>query len=570
VEPTPVGPTPAEPKPAAPSPAAPSPAEALSVRDVEPLQTPDDLFQRDGYDSYEVIRVDLRTASSAGVCTEDDYSGCTLLDVNEDTNIYDNFKPEINVRFQADDYTDDGSVSNAELRQRGATARQSAQKSYRVKIDKGVTKWRNERRLQLNKHPTDLTRIRNKLSFDLMSNVSNLPSLRTQFVNLWIDDGQGPVDFGLFTHVEALQKEFLENRGWNEDDNLYKAEQFAFSLADLQALAIDESGAPLNEDAFEERLEVKTGEDDHTQLVAMLEAINDPGQNFESVLDRYFDRDNVLMWVTVNFLLAQKDITTHNFYLYNPAGSEKFFFIPWDYDASFYIESELANSFENPELNRRLFHGYARGANSVFLDHYFRIPGINDTIVNAANTLRAGPLSNTEISERAAQYASIVRPFITREPDATYLASSTGDVGSRFDARIEQLSGYVTTNHQLLQDGLSIPMPHTLQSPALVNGQWVFSWSPAHDVTGHTISYDIQISTDIAFSPDAIVFDFPGISQAADEVEYSVPASSLPDGQLFYRVVARSSRDPQQFWQVGKNILNVGGTNWYGVVSFEQ
>ena len=273
------------------------------------LQIPADLFQRDGYDSIDVVRVDLRTATIPGVCTEEDVSGCTFTDVNEDIDIFDDLTPEIKVQLQATDYANDGSISNAELRQRGATVRQFPQKSYRVKIDKDATRWRNERRLQLNKHPTDASRIRNKLSFDLMSNVTGLPSLRTQFVNLWIDDGQGLVDFGLYTHVEALHEEFLENRGWGEDDNIYKAEQFAFSTADMQAMALDETGAPLDAEAFEERLSIKTGEDDHTQLNAMLVAINDPAQNFDTVLDRYFDRDNVLMWVTVNFLLGQKDLS---------------------------------------------------------------------------------------------------------------------------------------------------------------------------------------------------------------------------------------------------------------------
>lgn len=533
------------------------------------LQVPADLFMRDGYDSIDVVRIDLRTATAPGICTEEDMTGCSLADVNEDVDIYDNFEPEINVQLQATDYANDGSIANAELRQRGATARQFPQKSYRVKIDKDAMKWRNERRLQLNKHPADLSRIRNKLSFDLMSNVTGLPSLRTQFVNLWIDDGQGPVDFGLFTHVESLHKEFLENRGLGEDDNIYKAEQFAFSTADLDAMAVDDSGAPLDTEAFEERLSIKTGADDHSQLIAMLVAINNPAQDFDSVLDRYFDRENVLMWVTVNFLLGQKDITTHNFYLYNPAGSEKFFFLPWDYDAAFYIENELADSLDNNDLKKRLFYGYARGTNSVFLNRYFRLPGINDTIVSAANTLRAGPLSDTEVSERASLYGNVVRPFTTSQPDLENLSISDGDAADEFDSRIEQLSEYVAINQQVLQEGLSIPMPHTLEPPVIVDDQWLLSWSPAFDVTGHSLSYDLQIASDVAFAADAIVFDKSDIPDNPVKVEYSVPVASLPDGPLFYRVIARTSKDPKRYWQVATNIQKIDGTNWYGVQEFE-
>ena len=244
--------------------------------------------------------------------------------------------------------------------------------------------------------------------------------------------------------------------------------------------------------------------------------------------------------------------------------------MPWDYDAAFYIESELANSFDNDELNRRLFYGYARGTNSVFLNRYFRLPGINDTIVNAANVLRAGPLSDTEISELATLYGNIVRPFTTSQPDLAHLSVSNQDAGDRFDSRVQQLTEYVSINQQVLQDGLGIPMPHTLESPVLNDDQWLFSWSPAHDVTGHTISYDIQISSDIDFTADAIVFEMFDIPDNPVKVDYSVPASSLPDKPLFYRVIARSSNDPQRLWQVAKNTLNIDGTNWYGVQHFER
>ena len=555
---------------AASAPAGQPPADAVPVASAETLEIPTDFFHRDGYASIDVVRVDLRTDTTRGVCTEDDLSGCTLDDVNADVDTSDNLAPEIEVQFQATDYANDGSSSNAELRQRGATTRQFPQKSYRVKIDRDALLWRNERRLQLNKHPADLSRIRNKLSFDLMSNVPALPSLRTQFVNLWIDDGQGPVDYGLFTHVEALQEESLENRGWEEDDNIYKAEQFTFSTRDLDALAIDETGAPLDEDAFEERLEIKTGADDHTQLIAMLVAINDPAQNFETVLDKYFDRENVLMWVTVNFLLGQKDSTTHNFYLYNPAGSEKFYFLPWDYDAAFYIETELDETLANDELDERLFYGYARGANSVFLDRYFRLPDINDSIVNAADSLRNGPLSDAEISERALLYGSVIRPFTTRQPDLAHLSLSAENAEDEFDARIQQLPEYVAINHQVLRDGLGIPMPHTLETPVLTDDEWVLSWSPAYDVLGHSVSYDLQVSSNLIFSASAIVFEISGIADDPVKIEYSVPASNLPEVPLYYRVIARSSNDPQRFWQVAKNILRIDGTAWYGIQRLEE
>jgi len=106
----------------------------------------------------------------------------------------DDHTVDINVHFQSDDFANDGSISNAELRLRGGGSRFAPQKSFRIKLDSKTDIWRGERYLQLNKHPFESSRIRNKLAMDIMAEIPNLPSVRTQFVNLWIDDGEGPVD----------------------------------------------------------------------------------------------------------------------------------------------------------------------------------------------------------------------------------------------------------------------------------------------------------------------------------------------------------------------------------------
>ena len=141
----------------------------------------------------------------------------------------------------------------------------------------------------------------------------------------------GPVDYGLFTHVERVNEYYLRNREWKDDGNIYKAEDFRFDKSDLSDILVDENGEPLNVERFETALEIENG-DDHRVLQAMLEAMKNPARTFESVLDQYFDRANVLAWVATNIMVHQADAVRHNFILYNPAGTQKFYFLPWDYD----------------------------------------------------------------------------------------------------------------------------------------------------------------------------------------------------------------------------------------------
>ncbi len=96
----------------------------------------------------------------------------------------------------------------------------------------------------------------------MMTTIPNLPSLRTQFVNLFIDN----TDYGFYTHIEYTGKEYLTRRNWNEDSGIYKVSGFDFTLRD--ELLLNELGAPLDEAVFETVLEIKRG-DDHRALLTM-------------------------------------------------------------------------------------------------------------------------------------------------------------------------------------------------------------------------------------------------------------------------------------------------------------
>jgi len=522
----------------------------------------DAFYDEDGYDTVDVIRIDVRTQTTAGVCTIDDQSGCTLDDVKADIDGDDDFKVEIPIKVVGTDLPDDGSQTNATLRQRGGTSRTFPQKSFRVKLDSKEVLWRNERRLQLNKHPAERARIRNKLSFDLMRDLPHLPSLRTQFVNLWIDDGAGPEDYGLFTHVEFVGKEYLVNRQLNDDDRVYKIEFFEFSQGDLDNLQVDENGEPLDQDRFESRLDPKRG-DDHRDLVKMLSALVDPEQTFESVFEKHFNKNNVLTWIAANTLLYQTDAVTQNFYLYNPLGTETFYFLPWDYDGTFHAESVLTNSMDNDELAKRLYYGYARGVNSQFISQFYKLPGIHEEIVAVADELRNTYLTDSNISERAIRYSNLIDPYLTRSPDS--------DHNPRYDINsTKDYAGFVASNHEALRTKFDIPMPHTMQDAVVLDGTVNFSWTPAFDVTRtNTLSYDLQVANSIDFNTESIRLNVEGIEDDEELITHSVNASLLPRGTLYYRVIARGDSNPIDVWQISENTIDQDGQTWLGVVKFD-
>ena len=533
----------------------------LSEAPVVDIAEPLDYYQRDGYSDTDVIRVDVRTVTTPGVCTADDLSGCTLDDVLADIDKTDELKVEIDVHVTADDFADDGSISNATMRIRGGGSRLGAQKSFRIKLDSKQDLWRNERFWQLNKTPFSSSRIRNPLSFKVMSEIPHLPSVRTQFVNLWIDDGDGPVDQGLYHHVERINETYLDNRGLDDDGNLYDAEDFTFSLSDLSDVSVDDEGEPLNEDFFESALGISEGKD-HRALSAMLRALHDPDRSFESVLDQYFDKNNVMAWMAVNMLLRQNDSVKHNYFLFNPSDSEKFYFIPWDYDQALGAWNELEDSYESEALRERLAYGYASGESNVFISKFYRLPGIHQQILNAVDYIRENHVSDEFMATNAQEHIEIAELFQLRQPDLEHNPNFNA-----YSAR-----AYATglgENAEIMRSEFSIPLPPTFNAPQLVGDAFVFSWTPAFDVTGNSVSYDLEISETPGFSAADIVVSNTGIRDTENIVIHAIDADRLGTRDYYARLTARVSTDPDRFWQVSLNRLTQGGQTYRGVMRFD-
>ncbi len=534
-----------------------------NIAAVDPnIVEPSDVYTRDGYFPIEVLRVDVRTETTPGVCTADDLSGCTLDDVMADVDKTDDLTVDIPIHVSAPDFPDDGSVSNAELRMRGSGSRNGAQKSLRIKLDSKKDLWREERYFQLNKHPFDGSRIRNKLATDVMAVIPSLPSLRTQFVNLWIDDGEGPVDYGLFTHVERVNGNYLEKREWDDDGNVYKAEDFRFDEGDLSDILVDEDGEPLDEDRFETSLSIENG-DDHRALQSMLEDLNDPAISFETVLDQYFDRNNVLSWIATNILVHQADAVRHNFILYNPTGTEKFYFLPWDYDEAMGVWKEPPSDLSNDSLRQRSEYGYGLAARNVFLEGFYRLPGIHDEIVEAVDYLRENVVTDQFMTEKVNEYFALVQPFQESLPDSEFNPYfSMGSAASYASAPGQ--------NAESLRNTFRAPIGAILQDPQERESDWLFSWAPAYDVTGTSggISYRLQVATTPTFDDGTVVADISGIPDASGTVSESVDAANLPAGEYYARVFAIPANEPERFFQVSGNKLYVGGNTYYGAISF--
>ena len=112
-------------------------------------------------------------------------------------------------------------VPNVTVQVRGQTSSLSTSKNYKIRIKAGKDEYKGQRTLALNKHVSDPYRFINKMCYDLLADIPQLLSARTQFVHLYVKDttagGSGTyVDYGLYTMVEQINKTYLRNHGLDD------------------------------------------------------------------------------------------------------------------------------------------------------------------------------------------------------------------------------------------------------------------------------------------------------------------------------------------------------------------
>ncbi len=171
----------------------------------------------------------------------------------------------------------------------------------------------------------DRSFLREKVASDVFRK-AGVPVSRTAFYTLYVDHGNGPEYFGLYTLVEEVDGPVLDTQFINDDGNLYKPE---------------EQGASFVEGTFsEESFEKKTNEDeaDWSDVLALFAALHDDTASTDPAtwranLESIFDVDGFLKYLAVNGIIQNWDTygrMTQNYYLYNDPETSKLTWIPWD------------------------------------------------------------------------------------------------------------------------------------------------------------------------------------------------------------------------------------------------
>ncbi|MFN8398895.1 MAG: CotH kinase family protein [Anaerolineales bacterium] len=420
----------------------------------------------------------------------------------------------------------DAVVPNGTVQIRGAsTSANGNQKSYKIELYDDAGLWRGQSTIALNKHVFDPTRVRNKLSFDLLKGVPGIVTLRTQFVHLYVKDettspaGKNFVDYGLFTQVEAVNKAFLRNHQLDPNGQLYKATSFEFYRYEDQIRL--ETDPLFDESEFSHRLEIK-GNRDHSKLIQMLDDINNYDIPIARTFEKYFDEENYFTWLAYNILVGNVDTQNQNFYLYSPQNSETWYFIPWDFDGD--LERQKKEELDSdPYLSWEVgIHNYWGGVLHNRLLRLEKYRKILDEEINELIKL----LPPEKIETMLSSYRDVTEPFVFSAPDVKHLSRNK----YQYDLSFELIPTEIENNKKLYFETQKTPTPFFLGTPELIDDNLRFNWDPSFNFTPQVITYKFMVSKDLIFNN--IVFETNLVESTTIDTPIFEP------GVYYWRVVA--------------------------------
>ncbi len=283
------------------------------------------------------------------------------------------------------------------------------------------------KKLSLKNNYQDRSMLREKVAGDIFRS-TGMAGAHTAFYTLYVDYGEGPIYFGVYTMVEEVSDTVLDTQFDDNDGNLYKP---------------DGVGAAFVQGTFSEDVFVKkTNEDDSdwSDIEDLFDFLHDGTRitnaaTWRANLDAVFDTDVFLEYLAVNTVIQNWDTygrMTHNYFLYNDPVTAKLIWINWDNNEALdegKRPGSLALDFSNLERGQwpLIEYLYADEVYRAKYDGY-----VAEIIEGAFNT--------STIQSTYAAYAALIEPYATAEISGYTFLSGSGD----FQMAISELNTHAS------------------------------------------------------------------------------------------------------------------------------
>lgn len=235
----------------------------------------------------------------------------------------------------------DETIGDVGIRPRGNTSRSSIKKSWKLSFNRFAPgrEFHGLEKFNLNGEHNDVSIIRSKLAWDLFKEMG-VPSPRAHHVYLKINNG-AHVE-GIHINVEQIDDEFVDTWFGNDTGNLYKC-LYQGERADLKYVwpGTAETYQYLGGGSTYQE-ENNEASPDYSDLAAFIDFVNNTDDaTFAAGLVNLFSVDNFLRAMAVDVAVGQWDnywYGANNYYLYHNADTNRFEYLPYDYDNTYGVD----------------------------------------------------------------------------------------------------------------------------------------------------------------------------------------------------------------------------------------
>lgn len=282
------------------------------------------------------------------------------------------------------------------------------------------------KKLSLKNNFDDKSMLREKVAADIFRE-AGLASSHAAFYTVYVDHGEGPTYFGLYTLVEEVDDTVIDTQFADNDGNLYQP---------------DGDGASFASGTFSESVFLKeTNEDDAdwSDIQSLFSILHDGTRttnaaSWRANLETVLDTEVFLKYLATNTVIQNWDTygrMTHNYYLYNNPDNNLLTWIPWDNNESLQdgkMGGSLELNFSNVSINQWPLIGYLY-ADDIYKAQY-------DAFVQ--NIIK-GAFNSTSMQATYTNYAALIEQYATSEITGhTFLNNS-----SEFQTAVDELKVHV-------------------------------------------------------------------------------------------------------------------------------
>ncbi len=295
------------------------------------------------------------------------------------------------------------------------------------------------KQLTLSSNFKDSSFLHEKVAADIFRE-AGVPAAQTAYYQVYLDYGEGPIYFGLYTMVEVVDDTLIETQFVDDSGNVYKPSGAGATFA----------AGSFSEAAFDK--ESNQDEADYSDILALYEVLHaetrtsDP-QSWRSNLEATFDVENFLQYLAINTVIQNWDtygVMSHNYYLYHDPTTDLLTWIPWD-------NNEALNA-EN-----------TRGALSLSLDevtaewplirYLLDDPVYHAEYVENVGSVVTGVFTPETITARYQELHDLIYPYVVGPEGEIEAYSNLASAGA-FDASLDELIRHAESRYQAANEYL--------------------------------------------------------------------------------------------------------------------